>query len=110
MFTLFTPRVIHGTVSQSMDPSQLTTCSESALKNRKFTIKLFAPLEIENLLPYNIEYTIFDKNSNKNWSSFLREGGIMPAHCVDLSHLVLLNAKVHDAGKWQGLLPDQGVA
>ncbi|KAI0073133.1 vacuolar protein sorting-associated protein 13 [Panus rudis PR-1116 ss-1] len=67
-----------------------------ARKYPKITLRLRAPIELENLLPYNIEYRIYDKDTDQNWRSYLRKGGIMPVHSVELRHLVLLNVKVQD--------------
>lgn len=64
----------------------------------KVNLKLFAPLEIENLLPYNLDYRIYDKNTNQTWMSYLRKGGAMPVHSVELGHLLLLNVIVQDTG------------
>ncbi|KAJ2927125.1 hypothetical protein H1R20_g9964, partial [Candolleomyces eurysporus] len=66
-------------------------------KYPKINLKLRAPLELENLLPYNIEYRIYDKNTDQNWRSYLRKGGIMPIHSVELSHFILLNVAVQDS-------------
>ena len=44
----------------------------------RLTLALRAPVEIENVLPYDIHYRLFDKNLNLNWSTFLRRGGISP--------------------------------
>jgi vacuolar protein sorting-associated protein 13A/C len=74
----------------------------SELIRRKFpkiNLKLRAPLELENLLPYNLEYRIYDKDADQNWRSYLRKGGIMPVHSVELGHLVLLNVDVQDTGE-----------
>jgi vacuolar protein sorting-associated protein 13A/C len=62
-------------------------------------MKLRAPIELENLLPYNLEYRIYDKNTDQNWRSYLRKGGVMPVHSVELGHLVLLNVAVQDTGQ-----------
>ncbi|KDQ63547.1 hypothetical protein JAAARDRAFT_29565 [Jaapia argillacea MUCL 33604] len=62
----------------------------------KINLKLRAPLELENLLPYNLQYRIYDKNTDQNWRSYLRSGGLMPVHSIELSHLVLLNVQVED--------------
>lgn len=67
-------------------------------KYPKIALKLRAPLELENLLPYNLKYRIYDKNSDQNWRSYLRQGGIMPVHSVELGHLVLLNIQIEDSG------------
>lgn len=63
----------------------------AARRYPKITLRLRAPMELENLLPYNIQYRIYDKNADQNWRSYLRKGGVMPVHSVDLGHLVLLN-------------------
>ncbi|KAJ7492621.1 vacuolar protein sorting-associated protein 13 [Mycena latifolia] len=65
-------------------------------KYPKINLKLRAPIELENLLPYNLEYRIYDKDTDQNWRSYLRQGGVMPVHSVELAHLVLLNVEVQD--------------
>lgn len=65
----------------------------------RIQLKLRAPLELENLLPYNLQYRVYDKDTDQNWRSYLRKGGIMPVHCVELTHLVLLNIEVQDTGE-----------
>lgn len=60
------------------------------------TLHLRAPIELENLLPYNLQYRIFDKQLDQNWSSYLRQGGLMPVHSIELRHLVMLNVNVQD--------------
>ena len=64
----------------------------------KLVLKLRAPIELENLLPYNLEYRIYDKDTDQNWRSYLRKGGVMPVHSVELGHMVLLNISVQDTG------------
>ncbi|KAG6857562.1 hypothetical protein H0H87_000161 [Tephrocybe sp. NHM501043] len=74
-----------------------TDPQDSALgRTPKINLKLRAPLELENLLPYNLEYRIYDKNTDQNWRSYLRKGGVMPVHSVELSHFVLLNVDIQD--------------
>lgn len=63
----------------------------------RLTLRVRAPVEVENLLPYDIQYRIFDRNHNRNWSSFLRKGGISPIHVVDLSHLLLLSIDIQSS-------------
>ncbi|EPQ26496.1 uncharacterized protein PFL1_05818 [Pseudozyma flocculosa PF-1] len=63
----------------------------------RLTLRLRAPVEVENLLPYDIQYRIFDKNANHNWSSYLRKGGISPIHVAELSHLLLLSVDVQSS-------------
>ncbi|KAI1995793.1 Vacuolar protein sorting-associated protein 13 [Ophidiomyces ophidiicola] len=59
-------------------------------------IRLSAPLEIQNLLPYDFKYRIYDRNTRKDWTNFLRKGGISPVHVVELSHLLLLSIDMQD--------------
>ncbi|KAG5647989.1 hypothetical protein DXG03_007023 [Asterophora parasitica] len=73
-----------------------TDAQASSGKFPKVNLKLRAPLELENLLPYNLEYRIYDKDTDQNWRSYLRKGGIMPVHSVELTHFVLLNVDVQD--------------
>lgn len=63
----------------------------------RLTLRLRPPVEVENLLPYDIQYRIFDKNMNHNWSSFLRKGGVSPIHVVELSHLLLLSVDIQSS-------------
>ncbi|KAL6717664.1 Vacuolar protein sorting-associated protein 13 [Lecanora helva] len=59
-------------------------------------IKLHAPIELQNLLPYDFKYRIYDKNTRKDWTNFLRKGGVSPVHVVELSHLLLLSVDMQD--------------
>ena len=59
-------------------------------------IKLHAPIELQNLLPYDFKYRIYDKNTKKHWTNFLRKGGVSPVHVVELSHLLLLSVDMQD--------------
>ncbi|KAI9040945.1 membrane morphogenesis protein VPS13 [Aspergillus affinis] len=59
-------------------------------------IRIFAPVEIQNLLPYDFKYRIYDKNTRKDWTNFLRKGGVSPVHVVELSHLLLLSIDMQD--------------
>ncbi|THH34126.1 hypothetical protein EUX98_g96 [Antrodiella citrinella] len=96
----FTIRCPHADASEAAFRFQAWVDTDSndinARKSPRVTLKLRAPLELENLLPYNIEYRIYDKDTDQNWRSYLRKGGIMPVHSVELSHLVLLNVNVQD--------------
>ena len=59
-------------------------------------IRLHAPIELQNLLPYDFKYRIYDKNTKKDWTNFLRKGGVSPVHVVELSHLLLLSVDMQD--------------
>ncbi|KAI9821337.1 MAG: hypothetical protein M1826_000708 [Phylliscum demangeonii] len=59
-------------------------------------VKLSAPLEIQNLLPFDFKYRIYDKHTKKDWTNFLRRGGLSPVHAVELSHLLLMSVHMQD--------------
>ena len=59
-------------------------------------IRLSAPIELQNLLPYDFKYRIYDKSAKKDWTNFLRKGGVSPMHVVELSHLLLLSIDMQD--------------
>ncbi|TIA11816.1 vacuolar protein sorting-associated protein 13 [Aureobasidium pullulans] len=59
-------------------------------------IRLSAPVEIQNLLPFDFKYRIYDKNTKKDWTNFLRKGGVSPVHVVELSHLLLMSVDMQD--------------
>jgi vacuolar protein sorting-associated protein 13A/C len=59
-------------------------------------VRLFAPVEIQNLLPYDFTFRIYDKNTEKEWKNFLRKGGLSPVHVVELSHLLLMSIEMQD--------------
>ena len=63
----------------------------------KLTLRLRAPIEVENLLPFDVRFRVYDKNREHNWSSFLRQGGTSPLHMADLSHLLLLSIEIQDS-------------
>lgn len=64
----------------------------------RLSVRLRAPVEIENLLPYNIRYRVYDKSTRSNTTSFLIKGGCSPVHTVDLDHLLLLSVDAQDSG------------
>ncbi|KAL0252508.1 hypothetical protein I308_101900 [Cryptococcus tetragattii IND107] len=57
----------------------------------RMTLVLRAPVELENLLAYDLKFRVHDKNSGLSSSSFLVKGGSSPIHTVELSHMFLLN-------------------
>ena len=59
-------------------------------------IQISAPVEVQNLLPYDFKYRIYDKNTKKDWTNFLRKGGVSPVHVVELSHLLLLSVDLEE--------------
>ena len=90
---------VKESVTRYVDGGQpFTMFLDIVRKFPKISLKLRAPIELENLLPYNIEYRIYDKDADQNWRSYLRKGGVMPVHSVELGHMVLLNVTVQDTG------------
>ncbi|KAI1497895.1 vacuolar protein sorting-associated protein 13, partial [Biscogniauxia marginata] len=59
-------------------------------------LKLSPPIILENLLPYDFKYRIYDKQTKRDWTNFLRKGGVSPVHVVELSHLLLLSIDMQD--------------
>ncbi|KAI1802701.1 vacuolar protein sorting-associated protein 13 [Daldinia bambusicola] len=59
-------------------------------------LKLSPPIVLENLLPYDFKYRIYDRNTKRDWTNFLRKGGVSPVHVVELSHLLLLSINMQD--------------
>ncbi|KAF2841938.1 vacuolar protein sorting-associated protein 13 [Patellaria atrata CBS 101060] len=59
-------------------------------------IRLHAPIEVQNLLPFDFKYRIYDEDTKKDWTNFLRKGGVSPVHVVELSHLLLLSVDLQD--------------
>ncbi|GAA5995177.1 hypothetical protein JCM5350_001861 [Sporobolomyces pararoseus] len=62
----------------------------------RIALRLHAPLEVQNLLPHDIEYRCFDREVKHNWKAFLRAGGVSPVHVAELSHLLLMCVQVQD--------------
>lgn len=62
-------------------------------------IRLSAPIEIENLVPYSFNFRIIDKTAKQDFSSFLRTGGTTPIHVIENGHLLLMNIHMPDSGK-----------
>ena len=60
-------------------------------------LRVSAPIEVQNLLPYDFKYRIYDKSTKKDWTNFLRKGGVSPVHVVELSHLLLLSVDLQDS-------------
>lgn len=62
------------------------------------TVNVCAPIEIVNLLPFDFNYLIYNKNERKDWSNSLKKGENSPVHVVQRSDLLLLSVEVADAG------------
>lgn len=62
----------------------------------RMSLTLRAPVELENLLPYDLKFRIHDKATSMSSSNFLVKGGTSPIHTVELSHLLLLSVAPED--------------
>ncbi|KAI8072416.1 hypothetical protein BC940DRAFT_233832 [Gongronella butleri] len=60
-------------------------------------ICLCAPVEIENLLPFDFNFRIIDKTARQDYNSFLRKNGSIPLHIMENKHLLLLNIQIPDS-------------
>ncbi|PVV02833.1 hypothetical protein BB560_002703 [Smittium megazygosporum] len=61
----------------------------------KLTIS--SPLEVQNLLPFSIQFRVLDNTDGTNWSNVLPSGEISSVHSVKLNHLVLMSIRIPDA-------------
>ena len=63
------------------------------------SIRLSAPIEIENLLPYDVKFRIYDKTTKHDWpNNLLSKGGSTALHLIELGHLLLLSVEILDTG------------
>lgn len=62
----------------------------------RMTLSLRAPVELENLLPYDIKWRVHDKNTGLSSGEYLIKGGACPLHTVELSHLLLISIGPQD--------------
>jgi vacuolar protein sorting-associated protein 13A/C len=65
----------------------------------RMTLRLRAPLEVENLLPYDIKFRIHDKHSGLSSSNWLSKGLASPIHTVEVSHLMLISISAEDTSQ-----------
>ncbi|KAJ9050363.1 Vacuolar protein sorting-associated protein 13 [Entomophthora muscae] len=54
------------------------------------TFRLSAPLELDNLLPYDIRFKVYDA-AGIEWPSFLKRGGMSPVHMVNVKQKLALS-------------------
>lgn len=57
------------------------------------SIVISAPLEIENLLPFDMNFRLYDKSSKKDWSGSVKKGETSYIHIVTLQSLLLLSVE-----------------
>jgi len=73
------------------------------------TLRLRAPLEVENLLPYDIKFRIHDKHSGLSSSNWLNRGLSSPIHTVEVSHLMLISISAEDTSMSYASVSKQGL-
>lgn len=57
------------------------------------TIVISAPLEIENLLPFDFNFRLYDKSSKKDWRGHVKQGKNTYVQVVTLESLLLLSVE-----------------
>jgi vacuolar protein sorting-associated protein 13A/C len=57
-----------------------------------------APVEIENLLPFDLCYRLYDKNNKRDWNGSIEKGVKSYVHVVTLESLLLLSVHPVDCG------------
>lgn len=62
------------------------------------TMVVSAPVEIENLLPYDFTYRIYDKKTKSDWSGLIQKGVKSYVHIVSLANLLMLSVEPIDCG------------
>jgi vacuolar protein sorting-associated protein 13A/C len=67
-------------------------------------IDIYPPLEIENLLPYDIRCRIVDRTTRQEYSNHMLKGSSSPLHILQTGHLLLMAIEMTDTGKarWGG--------
>lgn len=62
------------------------------------TVVISAPLEIENLLPFDINFRLYDKTAKKDWSGKVSKGVSTFVHVITLRSLLLLSVQPQHCG------------
>ncbi|KAG4305942.1 hypothetical protein PORY_000852 [Pneumocystis oryctolagi] len=60
------------------------------------TIKISPLIVIQNHLPYDLTYKIFDKNTKSTLQNFLKKQDSSPIHTIDLSHVLLMGIHIEN--------------
>ncbi|KAI8610486.1 hypothetical protein BC830DRAFT_1069804 [Chytriomyces sp. MP71] len=58
------------------------------------TMKLLPPFQLENLLPYDFRYVVYDKDSRQEHRGSLAKGQVDPIHTVNPTHSLLLSIEL----------------
>lgn len=74
------------------------TVDPRARFNPSMNIVLAPPVEVQNLLPFDISFRIYDKSTGKDWSNTLKQGKKSAIHIVEPSRLLLMSVNPQDSG------------
>ncbi|KAJ3291062.1 hypothetical protein HK104_006345 [Borealophlyctis nickersoniae] len=89
--------------SNSFDPSippfrfQLNAVFDKEARNLGYpmlTMRLLPPFQLENLLPYDFKYLVYDKITRQEHRDLLKQGATDPVHTLDPMHLLALSIEV----------------
>lgn len=83
---------------QKIDPFFFHVEAESLSRGTKISyphlrITISSPLQLENLLPYELRFLVYDKTLRQLWSVTLASGAVQNVHFVDVTHLLLLSVQ-----------------
>jgi vacuolar protein sorting-associated protein 13A/C len=62
------------------------------------TIRFCAPLVLENLIPYDFKYRVYDRESQYDFSASLEQGQLSPIHGVDTGHTIGISIDILGQG------------
>ncbi|ODV90204.1 hypothetical protein CANCADRAFT_1934 [Tortispora caseinolytica NRRL Y-17796] len=71
---------------------------KAMLRYPYLSVRFCAPLQVQNLMPFDIRYRVFDRDSRQTWEGELKKGEKQNIHCVLLTHLLLLSIEIHSQG------------
>lgn len=71
----------------------ITPTASSSKYPTSIRVVLTPPVEVTNLLPFDMTYRIYDKSTGKDWKNTLKKGATSAVHVVEPSRLLLLSVK-----------------
>jgi vacuolar protein sorting-associated protein 13A/C len=63
------------------------------------SINIYAPVELENLLPFDIQYQLTDAALEKSFSGRITAGNVSQIYSVELNRTLLLSVDLLETGK-----------
>lgn len=76
------------------DSTSFKRAASSNLYPGNIKVILSPPVQITNLLPYDLTYRIYDKKMGRDWKNTLRAGESSAVHVVDTARLLLLSVRL----------------